>query len=184
MLWSFNGHPSLRGTQWAVRAEEWDSSMLRPRMPPGPFISQGAAAYPDELNEILANKIVKQAREYKRAKLNLPPPQDGSTIATTAKGTERPKVILKPRQQNMVPSIHGWTPEKGKGVTYAEGSRECDNPLGVGLLSSPRSEPWEGLKESCGEAPATPPTKPPPKVETSPSSLLSTDDSSSAGEVC
>ena len=37
---------------------------------------------------------------------------------------------------------------KGKGVTYAEGSRERDNPLGVGLLSSPRSEPLEKIEPS------------------------------------
>ena len=61
-------HPALRGKQWMVKAEDWKSSMKQRYESWGPYISKEAAAYPAKMNQILALKIVNQAREYRRLK--------------------------------------------------------------------------------------------------------------------
>ena len=46
--------------------------MIRSRRPDGPFLTKSMAAYPPAMNALLAERIVTQAREYKRLKLGSP----------------------------------------------------------------------------------------------------------------
>ena len=55
--WIHASHPPLRGRQLAVRAEDWNESMLRSYEPSGPYVTRAFAAYPPGLNQALADKF-------------------------------------------------------------------------------------------------------------------------------
>ena len=55
--WIWAAHPPLKGRQLAVRAEEWNESMLMSSEPSGPYVTRAFAAYPPGLNEALAEKF-------------------------------------------------------------------------------------------------------------------------------
>ena len=55
--WIWGPHAPLKGRQRAIRAEEWNSDMLRDKEPSGPYLTRAYAAYPAQLNEALANKF-------------------------------------------------------------------------------------------------------------------------------
>ena len=67
--WHWGGHPPLKGKQRAIKAEDWRPSMKQRWPPKGEYLTKGAAAYPSRMNRLLAQKIVSQARRYKRAKM-------------------------------------------------------------------------------------------------------------------
>ena len=47
-------HPTVKGRQWAIPSEDWATHMRASREPAGEFISRSTAAYPCELNQLLA----------------------------------------------------------------------------------------------------------------------------------
>ena len=57
----WGAHPLLTGRQWMLEAERWRPHMLRWREPDGPYISRSAAAYPLQMNKLLAEKLVRAA---------------------------------------------------------------------------------------------------------------------------
>ena len=46
----FLPHAPLRGRQRAIKARDWNSSMLRQYEPTGPYVTKAHAAYPAQLN--------------------------------------------------------------------------------------------------------------------------------------
>ena len=62
-------HRKLYGRQWHIPWEDWKESMLEYREPPGEFISDSTAAYPEKMNKIIALGLVLNAAQYQAAKL-------------------------------------------------------------------------------------------------------------------
>ena len=60
--WHYGPHPPLRGKQKAIRAEDWNATMLRSTEPDGPYLTRAYAAYPKELNKALASVITSSIR--------------------------------------------------------------------------------------------------------------------------
>ena len=56
--WRWASHSPLRGRQWMVPAWEWQHKMLRWGPPTGPYISRSAAAYPADVNRVLAESWI------------------------------------------------------------------------------------------------------------------------------
>ena len=48
---ALGGTSPLRGRQWVIPAHTWHRGLLRWGLPPGPFISRQAAAYPADMNK-------------------------------------------------------------------------------------------------------------------------------------
>ena len=59
-------HPKLRGTQWAIPANEWTSSMRRWGPPKGPFITKLGACYPPRMNMEIAVRVCIEAALQRR----------------------------------------------------------------------------------------------------------------------
>ena len=55
-------HPPLRGRQRAIPEADWCKSMLRRRMPGGPWLTQESENYPPDFNNYLAKSLVLHAR--------------------------------------------------------------------------------------------------------------------------
>ena len=55
-------HPPLRGRQGAIPEADWCKSMLRRRMPGGPWLTQESENYPPEFNSYIAKTLVLHAR--------------------------------------------------------------------------------------------------------------------------
>ena len=79
--WYFGPHAPLRGKQKAVKAEEWNESMLRQSEPNGPYLTRAYAAYPKELNQALADAIT-SASQAKRKPVVLKPTESFGNIET------------------------------------------------------------------------------------------------------
>ena len=47
-------HPTIRGKQWAIPSEDWRPSMRQWSEPHGPYITREMAAYPSDMNRVLA----------------------------------------------------------------------------------------------------------------------------------
>ena len=57
----FGPHLTFRGKQWMISWERWKPWMRRQCEPSGPFLTREMAAYPTELNQVLAKELVKAA---------------------------------------------------------------------------------------------------------------------------
>ena len=79
--WYFGPHAPLPGKQKAVKAEEWNESMLRQSEPNGPYLTRAYAAYPKELNQALADAIT-SASQAKRKPVVLKPTESFGNIET------------------------------------------------------------------------------------------------------
>ena len=55
----YAAHPPLRGRQMAIPAAEWRPHMRRQHEPSGDYITRSAAAYPGEMNRLLAVALAK-----------------------------------------------------------------------------------------------------------------------------
>ena len=82
----FQPRPPLIGTQWAIKDEDWNKTMLRKRAPKGPFISKAAAWYPLEFNPMLLRTLtIKHCRRLpaRQAVVSLAP-ASGDTAGASA----------------------------------------------------------------------------------------------------
>lgn len=71
----FLPHAPLRGRQRAIKARDWNSSMLRQYEPTGPYVTKAHAAYPAQLNRKLALSLVESCLQHQSR------PHPGSTVA-------------------------------------------------------------------------------------------------------
>ena len=54
----WGAHPLLQGRQWMIPSESWTPEMWQWHEPSGPYISRSAAAYPDGMNQLIADTWV------------------------------------------------------------------------------------------------------------------------------
>lgn len=109
-------HPPLRGRQWAIPVEDWDPSMLEPREPKGDYITRSMAAYPAELNKVLAEALSKPKRcEVSHAQRSTIGEADydvGILRLVPMKGQQDEK--KKDDETNSFRNIHKWVNSKAR----------------------------------------------------------------------
>ena len=67
----FQPHPPLRGKEWAIEYHMWDASVYYPPPPHGAdWLTRSSAAYPAEMNEMLANLLTKAAGVRQASRLD------------------------------------------------------------------------------------------------------------------
>ena len=84
----YGPHPPLRGKQKAIAEEDWHPSMMRGWEPEGPYITRAYAAYPDQLNKALADKLAKLVQEDKSNVTPTSIAQQPSTVRDQAVETQ------------------------------------------------------------------------------------------------
>ena len=103
--WHFGSHPPLRGKQKAIRAEEWNPSMLRSSEPDGPYLTRAYAAYPKELNEALAKAITSSMRVKDKKLMVQKPVETTGNIDTSFVRLDQ----LRPQQHKKEMPSDSWS---------------------------------------------------------------------------
>lgn len=103
--WHYGPHPPLRGKQKAIKAEDWNESMLRYSEPDGPYLTRSYAAYPRELNEALAKAITNSIQQRKANRIVPGPVKAEGSIETGFVRLDQ----LRPQQHKKEMPSDSWS---------------------------------------------------------------------------
>ena len=133
--WIFAAHPPLRGKLKAVKSSEWTEE-LRSRRPTSQdeFLTRSAAAYPSEMNRVLARDLIKAALDAAKSRMSAGLPQtpgfsnpegeEAQGHSTMGPGTDRKRKAEGPQamQQRIVfeKPLKGKPPQEGSARETAD----------------------------------------------------------------